>query len=165
MSTSYEDDYHNHAIFYADVDWSNKNDKYAANVGNYDSMTYYNDAMDYYHNFDARYDPDESFTDTNGNGTWDQGEIFFDNNDNGIRDKYSWEWSNRDERLRYDRWRHKSSKYAEVNNFIIAGFLLNRIISVIDVFILENRGNLSSELIHHNDNSMNFKIYYSFSIL
>ena len=23
MSASYEDDYHNHAIFYADVDWSN----------------------------------------------------------------------------------------------------------------------------------------------
>ena len=38
QSSSYRNDYKNHGEHYANVNWSNKNDLFAANVGNYNSL-------------------------------------------------------------------------------------------------------------------------------
>ena len=38
FSSSYKNDFRNNAIMYAGVNWDNKDDRFAANVGNYNSI-------------------------------------------------------------------------------------------------------------------------------
>tara|TARA_B100000029_G_scaffold478601_1_gene524856 strand:- start:95 stop:691 length:597 start_codon:yes stop_codon:yes gene_type:complete len=134
QSSSYRNDYKNHGEHYAGVDWSNKNDLYAANVGNYNSLQEYNEIK-------ARDFLEEDMYPTNGD--------------------YDWDWESRKERLKYDTWRNKSKNYGEVKGFLVAGMLLNRLISVIDVVILERKNKLTSELTKNN-HSMSFNIHYNF---
>ena len=137
QSSSYKNDYKNHGEHYANVDWSNKNDLYAANVGNYNSLQEYNEikARDFLY---------EDMYAIDGNID------------------YNWNWESRKERLKYDTWRNKSKNYSEIKGFLVAGMLLNRLISVIDVVILERRNKLTSEIIRNDNNSMSFNIHYNF---
>jgi len=137
QSSSYRNDYKNHGEHYADVDWSGKNDLFAANVGNYNSLQEYNEikARDFLY---------EDMYATNGNID------------------YNWNWESRKERLKYDTWRNKSKNYGEVKDFLVAGMLLNRLISIIDVVVLERRNKLTSEIINNGNNSMSFNIHYNF---
>ena len=74
---------------------------------------------------------------------------------------YEWNWENRNDRLRYDTWRNKSKNYDEAKGFLIAGMFINRIISVIDVFILERKSKIGSDFSYSSKGS-NLKIYYKF---
>ena len=137
QSSSYENDYRNHGIYYAGVDWGDKNDLFAANVGNFTSMQEYNEYKSRQQLFEQTYPNEDCYKNCN------------------------WEWSSREERLKYDSWRNKSKKYGERESFIIAGMLINRFISMIDVFIFERKNKIGSELIKNN-NSMSLNIHYNF---
>ena len=51
-----------------------------------------------------------------------------------VGEGYNWDWQDDDiSRNRYDTWRNKSELYNEAKGFLIAGMLLNRIISIINV--------------------------------
>ena len=137
QTISYRNDYKNHGSFYAGIDWSHKNNLYAANAGNYNSLEEYNEIKAREFLYNHMYPTD--------------GEI-----------NYNWDWSSREERLKYDTWRNKSKNYNEKKGFLIAGMLINRIISILDIVILERKSRLNSEFIKSGDNSMQLNIYYEF---
>ncbi len=141
--SSYKNSYINHGQNYAGVNWINKNDLYAANVGNYTCLSY-DDCGDEAYNEIIR---KETF-----------------GNDIGYpeTEEYKWNWENRTERLRYDTWRNKSKNYNDIKGFIVGGMILNRIISVIDVVILERKNKLSSQLYRQDNDNMMLKIFYNF---
>tara|TARA_B110000116_G_C16628390_1_gene487119 strand:+ start:182 stop:805 length:624 start_codon:yes stop_codon:yes gene_type:complete len=141
--SSYKNSYIIHGKYFAGVEWKNKNDVYAANVGNYTCL----------------------LEDDCGNEAYNviirQQTI---GNDIGYPEieEYRWNWESRDERLKYDTWRNKSKNYGDMKGFIIGGMIINRIISVIDVIILERKNILTSELYQNSNNDTMLKIFYNF---
>ena len=136
FSSSYENDYRNYAVMHADVNWNNKNDLYAANVGNYPSMDTYNEEMERIFNLDARYPENEG---------------------------YEWDWDGDSQnRNRYDTWRNKSANYNNLQEFAVAGFIINRIISGFNILLKERNQVITSDFIKENNRSYLLKINYHF---
>ena len=134
MSSSYEQDYLNHARYHANIELEGRGDIFAANVGNFNSLYEYN-----------------QYKATNG---------LYDDIYNDVP-KNQWNWSSRAKRLQYDTWRNKSKNFDELEGFIIAGLLLNRMISFIDVLILKRKEKLETDF-SSSSNSAKFKISYKF---
>ena len=134
--SSYRTDYRVYGADKAGVNWYGKSDLYAAHVGNYDSMETFNNQQ--LLNFGPT-----AF-------------IYYN-------DSYSWDWQGDSiMRNRYDSLRNKSETYNEAKGFLIAGMLLNRIISFINVISIERKNNVNSEFFYKNDGNMNFQINYKF---
>ena len=134
--SSYRNDYRVYGSDEAGVNWYGKSDLYAAHVGNYDSMELFNNQQ--LLNFGPT-----AF-------------IYYN-------DSYSWDWQGDSiMRNRYDSLRNKSETYNEAKGFLIAGMLLNRIISFINVISIERKNNVNSEFFYKNDGNMNFQINYKF---
>jgi len=130
--STYRNDYRIYGTEYANVNWYGKSDLYAAHVGNYDSMQQFNEEQ---FSSSSQYDS--------------QG--------------YNWDWHGDDIlRNRYDTFRNKSELYNEAKGFFIAGMLLNRIISFINVLSIEKENKIDSDFYYGNDGNMNFKINYKF---
>ena len=143
--SSYRGDYRAHGTHYANVDWNGKNDLFASHVGNHESLHLYN--LHTLQDFIWA----SSYTDENGA------------DDRDPSHQYYWNWEDNDkERLKYDRWRNKSENYDKAKGFIVAGIILNRIISVIDVLILERKNILTSEVVYDYDHTASLNIYYNF---
>ena len=134
--SSYRNDYRVYGADEAGVNWNGKSDLYAAHVGNYDSMELFNNQQ--LLNFGPT-----AF-------------IYYN-------DSYSWDWQGDSiMRNRYDSLRNKSETYNEAKGFLIAGMLLNRIISFINVISIERKNNVNLEFFYKNDGNMNFQINYKF---
>ena len=134
--STYRNDYRLYGSDYANVNWYGKSDLYAAHVGNYDSMERFNNEQ-----------------------LLNYGPTAFQYEGDG----YNWNWQGDDiNRNRYDTWRNKSELYSDAEEFLIAGMLLNRIISMINVLSIEKENSIESDLYYENDGSMNFKINYKF---
>ena len=141
--TSYRSNYKSHGEHYADVNWHGKNDLFAAHVGNYDSLELYN-LLTLQNGLLENY-TDQTYSDTSP------------------FHQYYWNWKGSAyERLKYDTLRNKSENYDKAKNFIIAGIILNRIISFLDVVILERKEILTSEVTYGYDHTASLKIYYNF---
>ena len=134
--STYRNDYRIYSTDHAGVNWYGKSDLYAAHVGNYDSKEEFNNQQ--LLNFGPT-----AFT-YDGQG-------------------YNWDWQGDDIiRNRYDTWRNKSELYNEGKELFIAGMLLNRIISIINVLSLEKESRIDSDFYYQNDGNMSFKINYKF---
>ena len=141
--SSYRNDYRSHGTHYANVNWDGKNDLFAAHVGNYESLYLYN-IITLQDGWLANY-TDDNYSDTSESH------------------EYYWNWEgNREERLKYDTWRNKSQNYDKAKNFIVAGVIINRIISVLDVILLERRNSITSEVTYDYDHTASLKIHYNF---
>ena len=140
--SSYKNNYIVHGEYFADVNWDNKNDLYAANVGNYTCLSF-DDCGDEAYNIikSQNFLYDEMYPEGEG---------------------FDWNWENRDERLKYDTWRNKSKNYNDMKGFIIGGMIVNRIISVFDVIILKRKNILTSRLYKNSNNDTMLKIFYNF---
>jgi len=137
FSSSYKNDFRNNAIMYAGVNWDNKDDRFAANVGNYNSIYEYNQYQDWAGNFGNHYE-----------------------NENG---EYHWDWNNNDEqRNKYDSWRIKSANYKEFQEFAVAALIVNRLISVFNIINLERNNKITSDIIKDGNHSVMLKINYNF---
>jgi len=141
---SYRSDYRSYGTHYANVDWNGKNDLFAAHVGNHQSLYKYNLHTLQDHILAA----------------------YKDQNDADDRDpshEYYWNWEDdREKRLKYDGWRNKSENYDKAKGFIIAGIIINRIISVVDVLILERKNTLTSEVAYDYNHTASLNIHYNF---
>jgi len=133
---TYRNDYRIYGTDNAGVNWYGKNDLFAAHVGNYNSMEEFNNQQ--LLNFGPS--------------------AFIYNGES-----YYWNWNN-DSIIRnqYDTWRNKSELYDEAKGFLIAGMLLNRIISMINVLSIEKENKIESNFYYNNNNNMNFQINYKF---
>ena len=145
LENSYKNTYENYSVINADVNWSGKNNLYAAHVGNYPSMNKYNETMVWLYGDDVKvYDSEKG---------------------------YEWQWCLDDDNCsdeenakinKYDRWRFKSRNYEEIKNFSIAALLVNRIISIFNVLRLERKNKISSNFSQYLDESFQLKIFYHF---
>ena len=134
--STYRNDCRIYGTDYANVNWYGKSDLYAAHVGNYDSMQEFNSQQ--LLNFGPM-----AFT--------------------YIGEGYNWDWQGNDiNRNRYDGWRNKSEMYNEAKGFLVAGMLLNRVISLINVLSIEKENRIDSDFYYQSDGNMSFEINYKF---
>ena len=111
LSDSFIDEYEALAVLNAGADIRGKEYSYILDLSNYNTMDLYNHDMDLQRNWDERYD-DSS---------------------------YNWNWDSQSNRFRFNDLRKKSIVYQDISEFAIAGMIINRILSAIDVIYLNSR--------------------------
>ena len=111
LSGSFIDEYEALAVLNAGADIRGKEYGYILNLSNYDTMELYNHDMDLQRNWDEKY------------------------NDSS----YDWNWNSQSNRFKFNDLRKKSIVYQEISEFAIAGMIINRILSAIDVIYLNGR--------------------------
>ena len=111
FNVSYIDHYKAYGTLYANADMQGKDYSFIVNMSNYNSMSEYNQDMSNRKNYDDIYEDST----------------------------YNWEWDNTNKRLKFNNMRESSiisDKFAE---FAVAGLIINRVISAIDVLYLTNK--------------------------
>ena len=111
----YIDNYSGFAELHAGADMENKSYSFVVNMSNYNSMIEFNEDMMRHHNeddFDDVYD---------------------------VESNYYWEWDSTDNRYKFNDMRESSIIAQKFAEFSIAGLVINRIISIIDVVYLEKK--------------------------
>ena len=144
LKSSYYNTYRNYGVNNADVNWNGKNDVFASHVGNFNSREHYNTTM-----------------------AWLVGPTF-----QGYDSNYDWNWctgsngecsdSDISKRRKYDDWRYKSRSYEEIRDFTVAALLINRVISLFNVFRLQFADRISSEFKQYDNDEFELKIFYHF---
>ena len=136
LAKSYKNDYRLLGETNAGVNWSGKNDLFAANVGNFNNLQEYND----YKLLTGQYD------------------------DAYLEDGYDWDWQNsNDNRLKYDRTRNRSEKYDKFRTYLIAGLIINRVVSSFDVLsIMKEHNRIISFDIEEDYNNLKLNLNYHF---
>lgn len=114
FSQSYIDQYTGFAELHANIDMNNRGYDFIIDMSNYDSMSEHDTNIASYHG--------ENFSNYQ-----------YDN------DSDNWEWDSTDNRLKFDRMRRNSLVAGMVADFALAGLIINRIVSIIDVMYLEKR--------------------------
>ena len=109
----YVDKYLAYGTLYAGADMNGKDYAYIVNMSNYDSMDAYNHTMMIQHNANAF---DDIYT--------DQG--------------YNWDWDSKANRNKFNDLRESSLIAEKIAEFAVAGLILNRVASVIDILYLKN---------------------------
>ncbi len=110
-SDVYEDNYINYGIDYSGANVADFNYQYAINVGDYNTMSDYNNAML------GRRIPDKVYP-----------------NDEG----YEWNWESNSNRLKYRDMLRTSRNLDKLGDFAIAGLLIHRIVGIINYTYLMN---------------------------
>ena len=131
----YENDYIAFAELHSDVDMGGKDYLFAVNLGHYDSFEQYNDTKERQRKVEDKY---------------------------GENKGLEWQWDHSSNRIKFDEMRIKSVNYGKYARFAIAGLILHRLVSFIDVIYLE-RTNLQVNLepqFNHDSNiiKLNIKI-------
>ena len=111
---SYIDQYTGFAELHANVNMDNRGYDFIIDMSNHNSTAEYNQNIASYHG--------ENFS-----------EYQYDN------DLDNWEWDSNKNRLEFDKMRRNSLVAGMVADFALAGLIINRIISIIDVMYLTNR--------------------------
>ena len=109
----YNDNYINYGISYANTNVDSFNFQYAINVGDYDSMSDYNNAMLGRRLADKVYPQDEG---------------------------YDWNWKSSKDRLKYRDMLRTSRDLDKIGDFAIAGLIIHRIVALINYNYLKNNG-------------------------
>ena len=104
-SNLFEDSYISYSNDYANTNVDNHNFEYSLNVGNYDSIYLYNEAML------RKRSPDNVYPEN---------------------DNYRWEWDSADNRIKYKRMLQTSLDLDKIKSFTVAGLIVHRIVSVIN---------------------------------
>jgi len=137
LNDSYQNDYRVYGANNASVDWSNKTDLYAANVGNFNNFTEYNSYKLLTGQYSDLYNENEG---------------------------YEWDWQNDNaKRLKYDKIRNKSEKADKIKTYMFASLFINRIISTFDVLsIKRSHGRIMSFDVDNNSNNYKLNFNYTF---
>ena len=107
----YIDEYSGYAELYANADMNGKSYSFALNMSSYNSMSDYNQDMSNQRNFDDIYSSGD----------------------------YNWSWDSVDDRYKFNDMRKSSVVAKKFAEFAIAGLIINRLISSIDVIYLKNK--------------------------
>ena len=136
LAKSYKNDYRLLGETNAGVNWSGKNELFAANVGNFNNLEEYNA----YKLLTGQY------------------------SDAYLEDGYDWDWqNNNDNRLKYDRTRNRSEKYDKLKTYLTAGLIINRVISSFDVLsIMKEHNRIISFDIEEDYNNFKLNLNYHF---
>lgn len=108
----YVDEYSGYAELYANADMQGKDYSFTLNVSSYDTMSDYNQDMSNQRNFDNIYTDHQN---------------------------YNWEWESTNKRYKFNKLRRNSIIAGKFAEFAIAGLIINRFISFVDVIYLKNK--------------------------
>ena len=153
LSKNYEFDYRAFASEHAGVDWSHTDYLFAVDIGYYDDLNTYN-------NTKARERSLELETDLTGGLIREYGHAMYPENG-----KFEWEWDSDSNRKSYKDMRISSANWDKYANFAIAGLLVNRVISVINVIYLEKTGaviSIQPQIISKGINDLELRFSYPF---
>jgi hypothetical protein len=153
LSKNYESDYRAFASEHAGVNWNHTDYLFAVDIGYYDDLNAYNSAK-------ARQRSLELETDLNGGLIREYGHTMYPENGD-----FDWQWDNDSNRKSYKDMRISSANWDKYANFAIAGLLVNRVISVIDVMYLEKMGSstpIQSQVITNGSNDLQLKLTFPF---
>ena len=136
LTKSYKNDYRLLGEINAGVDWDGKNDLFSANVGNYNNKDEYNAYKLLIGQYDDAY----------------------------LEEGYDWDWqNNNDNRLKYDITRNKSEKYNKIKTYLIAGLIINRVISSFDVLsIMKEHNRIISFDLEEDSSNLKLNLNYHF---
>ena len=137
-SNLFEDYYIAYGIDYSDADILRYDDGYSINVGNYDSMFEYNQAML------RKRRPEDIYPNNEG---------------------YDWQWNSTEERLKYKKMLQVSRDLDKLGDFAIASLLIHRVVSVINYMYYANTGSnskISSDISKPDQSTVIFQIKYNF---
>ena len=136
----YIDKYLAYGTLYADADMNGKDYAYIVNMSNYDSMDSYNHSMMIQHNANAF---DEIYTDQ----------------------EYNWEWDSVADRNKFNDLRENSLIAEKIAEFAVAGLILNRVASAIDILYLKNSKSnlgLNAFVIPEKNDGVSLNVSFSF---
>ena len=152
LSNSYESDYIAYARIHANVNLKNEDYMFALDVGSNDNTVSFNDIKERRRSLMMRLNS--------------QGKIIREYNreiyPEGIQ--YDWDWDADSNRKKFNSMRIKSINYEKYATFALTGMILNRIISFIDVMILERNVNIkiSSLVIPKGYDGLELQLYIKF---
>ena len=153
LSKNYESDYRAFANEHAGVDWNHTDYLFAVDIGYYEKLDDYNSEK-------ARQRSLEMETTSNGNLIREYGHSIYPENGN-----FDWEWDNTANRQSYKDLRVSSANWDKYANFAIAGLIINRVVSVIDVIYLEKTGKptpIQSEVVTKGADDLQLKLSFPF---
>ena len=136
----YIDKYLAYGTLYADADMNGKEYAYIVNMSNYDSMDDYNHSMMIQHNANAF---DNIYTDQ----------------------EYNCEWDSRADRNKFNDLRENSLIAEKIAEFAVAGLILNRVASAIDILYLKNSKSnlgLNAFVIPEKNDGVSLNVSFSF---
>ena len=152
LSNNYQSDYIAYARSHAGVDLRDKDYMFALDVGSNDNIVAFNDSKERRRALMMNLDS--------------QGEIIREYNHEIYPEglQYDWNWDNRSNREKFNSMRLKSINYEKYASFALAGMLLNRIISLIDVMLLERNqeSRVSSLVIPKGYDGLELQLYIKF---
>ena len=84
----------------------------------------------------------------------------------GLDWDFDWEWDNTTNRQSYKDMRVSSANWDKYANFAIAGLIINRVISVIDVMYMERTGgrptSIQSKIITKGTDNLQLELSFTF---
>ena len=137
-SNLFEDYYVSYGIDYASADILEYDSGYSINVGNYNSMDSYNQAML------RKRRPDDVYPDNEG---------------------YNWEWEAVSNRLKYKKMLQVSRDLDKIGDFAIAGLIVHRMVAVVNYLYYSRTGSnskISSDISKPDQNTVLLNIKYNF---
>ena len=129
LSKQYQSDYTGFAIEHADVNWDKTDYLFAVDLGYYESLSNYNSEKRRQRSLKMRTLPSGEVVREFGYDVYPENGDFY------------WNWDSKENRVKYNDLRVKSVLWGKVNSFAIAGLILNRVASFIDVLFLERSRN------------------------
>ncbi len=153
LSKNYESDYRAFASEHAGVDWNHTDYLFAVDIGYYKKLDDYNSEK-------ARQRSLEMETAPNGDLIREYGHSIYPENGD-----FAWEWDTITNRQSYKDMRVSSTNWDKYANFALAGLIVNRVISVIDVMYLERTGKstpIQSQIITKGIDDLQLKLSFPF---
>ena len=152
LSDIYRSDYITYAKVHADVDINSQDYMFALDVGSDDNIGNFN-------HIKRQGISTEMRVDSNGNIIREYGREVYPEGT-----KYDWNWNSDSNRQKFNSMRIKSINYEKYVTFALAGMILNRVISLIDVMIISRNmdANISSVIIPKGYDGLELQFYIKF---
>jgi len=153
LSKNYESDYRAFASEHAGVDWAHTDYLFAVDIGYYKNLIKFNDEKSRQRLQVIELDPYGDLIREYGHAKYPY---------NG---DFDWQWDRDSNRKSYKDMRIASANWDKYANFAIAGLIVNRVISLIDVMYLERTGKstpIQSQIITNGKNNFQLKLSFPF---
>ena len=153
LSKNYESDYRAFASEHAGLDWDHTDYLFAVDIGYYDALSDYNSEKAQQRSLEIETAPNGDLIRENGHSIYP------------VNGNFDWQWDTTTNRQTYKDMRVSSANWDKYANFAIAGLIVNRVISVIDVIYLERTGKstpIQSQIITKGIDDLQIKLSFPF---
>jgi len=151
LSSNYKTDYIAYAKTYANVELNDKDYMFALDVGNNNNTEDFNDIKERQRSLIMDLDSKGYVVREYGHEIYPEGV------------EYNWDWDSDLNRENYNSMRIKSINYEKYASFALAGMIINRIISVIDVILLGHEdSNVSSIVVPKGYDGLELQLHIKF---